>query len=76
MTRLTIPAALSAALMALAGCDPTASGLDSGSDSGLYASPAGNYGGRPAGLAPPPGRTAQERAERRAYYRGPRGDEF
>ncbi len=72
MTRLMIPAALSVAIMALAACDPIASGPDDG----LYASPAGNYGGRPAGLAPPPGRTEQERAERRAYYRGPRGDEF
>lgn len=29
-----------------------------------------------AGLAPPPGRTPAERAEARAYYRGPRGEEF
>ncbi len=82
MTRLMIPAALSATIMALAACDPTAPGPDgpyaapANDANGLYAAPAGNYGGRPGGLAPPPGRTAQERSERRSYYMGPRGDEF
>jgi len=32
--------------------------------------------GPPGGVAPPPGRTPEERAARRDYYRGPRGDEF
>ncbi len=42
-------------------------GVSTGSSSGISHSPS---------VGPPPGRTEAERAARRAYYRGPRGDEF
>jgi hypothetical protein len=57
-----------AVLAVLAACGPMTGGGTGGEVPHAAAAP--------AGLAPPPGRTPAERAEARAHYRGPRGEEF
>lgn len=51
----------------LAACQPTtSSSVSVGFSSPVFS----------VGTAPPPGRTEAERAARRKYYQGPRGDEW
>lgn len=65
------PALLSAPIAALALTGLTAC-IPTGTTSYNSAPPPGMS----MGVAPPPGRTESERQMRKAYYRGPRGNEF
>lgn len=75
---MRIPRSLWAILMlvlawSLAGCEAN---IDFRGQGGTKITSTRTVFGPPGGLPPPPGRTAEERAARRDYYRGPRGAEF
>jgi hypothetical protein len=68
------------ATLAIAGCDGSGGSTSTAKVGGSVAVGIGTGGAYDAndhgGSGPPPGRTAQERAARQAYYRGPRGEEW